>query len=520
MACAGAESKKPKRHLFVAALFFSAYVLMGINFASLGALLPELRVQANVSLDDAGAVFGARGGGYMFGALVSALLVDRLRGFTNLYFAFGVTMAGVATACLPVALTLIGQCACIFFIGTAMGMLDTGANAVLCWEFYGVDVKVDPFLQLMHSGFALGSFLAPIFMRYIAEADTHRTAFFALAGLYIAVPFAFIAMGKTVPRKDVKPDLTGATTLERQVSKRMRTRRVRLEWALVIVCSIVISFYLGLESGGGGFLLTYASEFVKLSGEELLWINAALWGSFLVGRVIAIAVATRTRPFLVLALAPLLTIISMLVPIIFGHTSATTWVATILFGLSMAPIFPTVFAYVEVNMHLSAQHSAAIVVGGAVGDIGLPLIMSEVFGAFTLITYPMQLVAIAVIMTLAVFVSVVFARKLHTGTRFGATRVEHKEILRELERAPSERLRNGPLNGSTRSAGGSLNSSTSDLNQLNRSTDKAPAPMVRSVSIPGDGFKDAVAGGDGDEAPAPPTTASPVQRKKRRRGQK
>lgn len=505
----------------MAGLFFSAYVLMGINFASLGALLPELRAQANVSLDDAGAVFGARGGGYMFGALVSALVVDRLRGFTNVYFAFGLSMAGVATACLPVAGTLIEQCACIFFIGSAMGMLDCGANAVMCWEFFGIDVKVDPFLQLMHSGFALGSFVAPIFMRYITERDSHSTALWTLAGLYLAVPIAFVALGQTVSRKDEKPDLTGATTLEKQTSKRMRARRVKLEWCLVAVVSVVIAFYLGLETVGGGFLLTYAQEFVMLSGDELLWINAALWGSFFVGRVLAIVVATRTRPFLVLALAPLLTIVSMLIPIIFGHTAATTWVATILFGLSLAPIFPTVFAYVEVNMNLNAKHSAAIVVGGAVGDICLPLVMSEVFGAFGLATFPMQLVAMAVLMTATVLLSVVFARKLHAGTRYGATQIEHKVILKELERAPSERLRNGSLS-TPRSAGGSLNSSTNDvLAALNKSTDSAPPPpaMLRSVSIPGDGFKDALGdGGGGEPAPAPPTTESPkIERKKRRR---
>jgi FHS family glucose/mannose:H+ symporter-like MFS transporter len=454
---------------------------MGINFASLGALLPELRSQANVALEDSGALFGARGGGYMFGALVSAFLVDRLCGYASFYFAFWVTMAAVATALLPIALTLIEQCSCIFFIGVAMGALDCGANAVLCWECDAVDVKVDPFLQLMHSGFALGSFVAPIFMRYVADFESHKVAFWSLAGLYIFVPMAFVALGKTALRKDEKPDLTGATTLEKANSQRLRKRRVRFEWALVVVCSAVIAFYLGLESGGGGFLLTYAKDFVALSGVELLWINAALWGSFFVGRLIAIAVATRTRPFIVLALAPLLTITSMLIPIIFGHTQATTWVATILFGFSMAPIFPTIFAYVEVNMDLNAKHSAIIVVGGGIGDIALPLIMSEVFGVFGLVTFPMLLVAIAVLMGGMALFSVVFARKLHSGTRYGATKATHKASLRELERTPSERLRNG---GSLASSTSSLDASTYTLNS------SSSGPLVRAISIPNDPFKD------------------------------
>lgn len=466
-----------------AALFFATYTLMGINFASMGALLPELRSAANVSLEESGALFGARGGGYMFGALVSAFAVDRLRGYANVYFAALVSLAAVATALLPVSSTLVQQCSCIFFIGIAMGALDCGANAVLCWECDSVDVKVDPFLQLMHSGFALGSFVAPIFMRYIADFDSHRVALWSLAGLYIFVPFAFIALGKTALRKDAKPDLTGATRLERKTSIRLRSRRLRLEWALVAICSLVIAFYLGLESGSGGFLLTYAQEFVQLSGEELLWINATLWGSFFVGRLIAIAVATRTRPFVVLALAPLLTMVSMIIPIITGPSQAATWVATVLFGLSIAPIFPTIFAYVEVNMDLTVMHAALIVVGGGIGDIGLPLLMSLVFGDFDLSTFPMLLVAFAVAMHLAVLISVIFARLLHRGTRYGATSVAHKDALRELERTPSARLRSESSNsGGSINGGGSLDTILS-VGSESSSTNAALARTSSAASL-------------------------------------
>jgi hypothetical protein len=72
-----------KRHLAIAGVFSLTYLLMGMNFASLGPLLPEIRDQAMASLVQSGALFGVRGAGYLVGALL-ILFIDKFARFATL----------------------------------------------------------------------------------------------------------------------------------------------------------------------------------------------------------------------------------------------------------------------------------------------------------------------------------------------------------------------------------------------------------------------------------------------------
>jgi hypothetical protein len=115
------------------------------------------------------------------------------------------------------------------------------------------------------------------------------------------------------------------------------------------------------------------------------------------------------------------------------------WIASVCLGLSMAPIFPTTFAYVEANMDLNATFAAVIVIGAAVGDIGLPILMAEIMAAYTLEAFPALVMSFGLTCTVGLVISVIFARCLHRGTRFGSTGRDDKEKLRELELTPSQR---------------------------------------------------------------------------------
>jgi hypothetical protein len=55
-----------------------------------------------------------------------------------------------------------------------MGALDSGANAVIMWEFDFAGVRVDPYLHLIHCTYAIGSFASPLLMRYIPEPTLTR----------------------------------------------------------------------------------------------------------------------------------------------------------------------------------------------------------------------------------------------------------------------------------------------------------------------------------------------------------
>jgi FHS family Na+ dependent glucose MFS transporter 1 len=426
-----------KRHLAIAGVFALTYLLMGMNFASLGPLLPEIRDQAMASLVQSGALFGVRGAGYLVGALLT-LFIDKFARFAMLWFACWVVLAGICAALIPLADRLVTVALCIFFVGVAMGALDSGANAVIMWEFDFAGVRVDPYLHLIHCTYAIGSFASPLLMRYITRTYTHKAALWTLAGLYILIPFAFLFLRSPRVRSLPKPDLRNMPTLERAASIRNRNRRKRLEWAIVLICGSTIAFYLGLESGTSGYLYTYASEEIVLPDDEVAWLNSAFWGCFALGRLAATVASTRIRPHALMIGTSIFATVGALVPIVFGASRGSVWAGMLILGFFISPCFPTVFTFCELNMNLTGKHASIIVISGSVGDIAVPIIMSNIFGQFGLLAFPMLLTASATLMLIAFVVAVFFARQLH-GSRFGATNRRDKAVLisRESDRATS-----------------------------------------------------------------------------------
>lgn len=423
-----------KRHLVVASVFALTYLLMGMNFASLGPLLPEILQQTTSTLAESGALFGVRGAGYLIGALLT-LYIDKFARFATLWFAFWVVLAGVCAALIPLADRLVTVALCIFFVGVAMGSLDSGANAVMMWEFDFAGVRVDPFLHLIHFTYAIGSFISPLLMRYITKVHGHHPALWTLAGLYILLPIGYFFIGTPRVRTLPKPDFGKMLTLERAASIRNRNRRKRLEWTIVLICGATIAAYLGLESGTSGYLYTYARNFVELSDEEVAWLNSAFWGCFALGRLGATLASTRIRPHALMIITSVIAIIGALVPVVFGASRASVWAGLLILGFSIAPCFPTVFTFCELNMNLTGKHASIIVISGSVGDIAVPIIMADIFGRFTLVAFPMLLTASAVLMLISFVFAVFFARQLH-GSRFGATNRRDKQVLisRESDR--------------------------------------------------------------------------------------
>jgi fucose permease len=436
------------RHFVVTILYCIAFFLLGLNIASTGPLLIDLTKQVNVSIAEGGVFFSSRAAGYFLGSLGSSI-IDRFPAQGNRLIAAGLFVAGGTTALVPLMTSLAAAGACFFFVGVSMGTLDCGANVMLLNEFAAKGIRVDPFMQALHAAFAVGAFISPLWMHFLTVTYNHAVALWSMAALFpfFALLTLLVLGAPTVrPPKPAAADddndadadariagsLAGTAggdhdvaALERVRSSRAQARRRNwiLQLSLVGLAALFLALYVGAEVGSGGYIDVYAQQHIGLSADDAAFLNAGYWGSFMAGRILAVFVATRVSPFTMMSSSLLMGCTALLLPMAFGATTATLWPAFILFGLAMAPCFPTTFTFCDLNVEMSARRAAALATGAALGEFVIPWATGEILTSTTLGAFPLVLEVVMVLATLAFVGMIVLARCLHpTGGRFGAKR--------------------------------------------------------------------------------------------------
>jgi FHS family Na+ dependent glucose MFS transporter 1 len=147
----------------------------------------------------------------------------------------------------------------------------------------------------------------------------------------------------------------------------------------VVIVSVFFFLYVGVEIGFAGWVHTYA-EAIHLGGEgTAAALNATFWGAFLLGRLLAVGVATRVGSGRMLGVAGAVSMAAAAVLALSDGTAAPVWAGTVLFGLAIAPLYPTMLAYVGDHFPLTGSVTSWFVAGSAIGGLTLPWMIGQLF---------------------------------------------------------------------------------------------------------------------------------------------
>ncbi|MGZ9166839.1 MAG: hypothetical protein ACXW4U_16830, partial [Anaerolineales bacterium] len=108
-------------------------------------------------------------------------------------------------------------------------------------------------------------------------------------------------------------------------------------------------------------------------------LTSAFWGSFTLGRLLGIWVSMKAKPMTILSLDFAGCLISMGLILLFRESATVLWIATILFGISQASIFPTFLNLAEERMHVTGTIAGLFLVGAGVGGMILPWLIGQAF---------------------------------------------------------------------------------------------------------------------------------------------
>lgn len=354
---------------------------LGLMDAVLGPTLPWLAGHASIAVESAGIFFAARSAGYMLGSLIAGRYYDRVPGH-------GVMAAGLAGAAATLALvpsftgasTLVAAFA---LAGAGSGALDVGGNTLLAW-MYGDGVG--PFLNGLHFFFGLGSFLAPVFIaQAFARGVGLQWVYGTIASLAGLVAMLLVSLPSPAHRSAAASGL-GAPPRN---------------WTLVVLVAASLAAYVGLELGFGGWIFTYATDRRAMTPADAAYLTSVFWGSFMLGRLVSIPamsyLARREERRLgqrrgaslcrVLETALGGSAVALSILMTSSH-ERSLWMGTALLGLSIGPIFPTLFAVAEQRLKLSGQITSFFLVGAGLGAMFIPWLMGVAmrrFGAAVLL---------------------------------------------------------------------------------------------------------------------------------------
>ena len=340
------------------AAYYLSFILLGLATAAEGPSLPTLARHTASPLSQISLIFVFGALGYLLGTMAGGWLYDRLPG--HRVIASAMVLILVAALFFPLATRLWFLLLSAFCLGLGKGTLDVGCNALLQW-LHGD--KVGPYMNGLHFCFGLGSFLSPILLaQIISTTGEIYWVFWIIAILTIpmAVWFWFL------------PDLPA-----RHRPVRQDTGVIRLVPVLLIVLAFFI--YVGAETGFANWIYTYAITLKLATTIGAAYLTSAFWGSFTIGRFLGVWITTRARSQTIL-FADLAGGLGSLGLIILAHDSQIlVWTGSILFGLSLASIFPTILILAGESMQINGLLTGWFLVGAALGNMFLPWVIGQAF---------------------------------------------------------------------------------------------------------------------------------------------
>jgi MFS transporter, FHS family, Na+ dependent glucose transporter 1 len=368
--------------------YFLAFIALGLAASILGPTLPGLAQHTATSLASISILFSARSLGYLVGASQGGRLYDRLPGHTLL--AMMICLIALNLALAPLISMLWLLIAIIFLLGTAEGNLDVGCNTLIVWVHGD---KVSPFMNSLHFFFGLGAFVSPIILARLLENQNDISLAYWILALACLPALIWIVRNPS-PQHPAIAD-------ENHVPKS--------DLSLAFLISVFFFFYVGAEVAFAGWIFSYITAIRIGTAAMAAYLTSGFWGTYTLGRLISIPLATRVRPLpiLVIDMAGCLASIGLI--LLFKTSALAIWIGTLGVGLSMASIFPTTLTLAGSRMTISGKVTGWFFIGSSLGGMTLPWLIGQLFQGIgpwtTMVALMIDLIIMVIVFSFLFFYS-------------------------------------------------------------------------------------------------------------------
>jgi MFS transporter, FHS family, glucose/mannose:H+ symporter len=352
----------------------ACFLLIGALAGAYGPLLEHLVRRFGISLPVAGEVFSAHFAGALVGVFVSMWAVERASGRLSIWVALG--SLGLGCAGVALAPTWPAFLAAVFVVGLGFGGLDLGLNLLVA---HSAGRGRTALLNALNGAFGCGAVAGPLLISRLGQ--DHLAVLYGGAALLavVLVPAAAGISGRlpVTPRDAARPRGGGM---------------------LVLIFLVAFAFYVGTETGVGGWMTSHL-ESAGFGSVDAASLTSGFWLAMAVGRLLAALIPEKVPPATVVIAGSAVAAVALLVALS-SHAAPFAYIVT---GLAIAPVFPTAIVWLAKLRPGDSRSTSwmfpAIMIGGGIIPPAIGVAIAEVGIA----SAPAVLSAVA-IMTLAAFV--------------------------------------------------------------------------------------------------------------------
>lgn len=367
------------------ALYFYAFVAIGIAESGLGVLLPSILDAYSLTPATVTLLFVSQISGYITAALTSSLVTERLGLGKMLLLAASLLTGALLTYALSPLWGLMVAAGAL--LGLGIGLIDAGINTALAQ-----DDRAAHLLGALHGFYGIGAFSGPaIATTLLAVGWNWRQVYGVLASLTgLLLVGVLVALVYRYPPL-MKPSAPSASTAKTQLRRALQTPMVLLFGAFLLV-------YVGIEASLSHWaysvqvIARFTPPLLAGYGVSAYWLGLTV-GRFLLGYGLQFWGAIRT---ITLSLGLLMV----------GLVGWWQWpnglLSLPLIGLALAAMFPTMIWLIPKRLP-AAMVPAAVGFATSSASIGAALIpagMGWMAGAAGLEVVPLLMLPLA--LTLAV----------------------------------------------------------------------------------------------------------------------
>ncbi len=344
----------------------TTFLINGLLALSLGSLMPYLRESYGFSYILSGSMLSMHSIGNLLSSFIAGVLP----------FRFGRRRTTLSLGCMGIVFYLLllfcgGNTTLLLFAfflsGVARGSCTNINNSVINLTLPGKAWA----MNILHAAFAIGAFICPFMIVSLAgnTTDGWRIAVIILTVFYFLqqVIFASIHMPDNYPVRKQGGSDWGFLKKPR----------------FLIVCAIMF-FYMCVEQGVNGWLVTYFQDSGFLSAEYAQTMASILWLFILAGRLLCAIFSSRI-PKEIMLCGTACGYAIFFFALLFARTLVPIVIFTMCVGFFMAGIYPTAMSTIGDICKESPLAMSIVLTVTGVGAIVMPSVIGFVADSYGIV---------------------------------------------------------------------------------------------------------------------------------------
>lgn len=337
---------------------YYGFFINGMVVLLIGAILPSLMEAAGISYSIAGGLLSTMAIGNLCASFVCPVFSEKLgRKLTVvLLSAFFPICLTVITFLPPIPVLYV----CFFLMGIGRGTVSIFNNNII--NDYGDGTPAA--LNILHTFFALGAFLAPFFTSTMIELSfSWKHILYVMIFLYLTSLASF----STMPLKKEK--------IVRKKDQSGKTNNTSYLKSFDFYCvGLILFFYMGVENCVNGWFVTYLQDIGIMSDSFATNLVSITWIVIMIGRLTNAWLSGRISKR-VLLLVNCLGSACALFLLISSQSIVLITAAMIMIGFFLAGIYPTSVASAGALLKGTTSGMAVLMAMSALGGIIAPQIV-------------------------------------------------------------------------------------------------------------------------------------------------